>query len=185
MPNSVEAAYARYQRLTRILEHSRRRALADPRAQYNVELGLVEPGLKGQQAEAAIEAVFDELTGLLNHVCILDMAAAFEWQFRAWLGTAVGEARKVVERRYNKQTPLYMSRRSLVREVATFEGLAEIENVLIHHLNEQAAEALKLIRSNRNKYSHGIDTSIPPTITVQDAKETLDATSAVILSRDD
>jgi hypothetical protein len=182
MPNSVDAAFARYQVLVGILDRGRRRALSNPTDQANVDLGLVQRGLKRSEAEAAIEAVFEELSGFLDHVCILDMAAAFELQCRAWLGTAVGEARKAIGRGYGKHIPLYLSRESLIRRIDDFEGLAEIEVLVTGQLTIETADKLKDVRSNRNKFSHGTDTNVPPTITIQEAKETLDAAIKAILA---
>ncbi len=184
MANSVDRAYFRCQLLINIVERSRRLALANPTDRRNVDLGLVEAGLKKQDAEAQISSIFDEISGLLNHVSILDMAAAFELQLRAWLGTAIGEARKVVNARYDRQVPLYLGRNSLVREIEDFEGLARIENLLISLLTAEVAEHLKLIRVNRNNFSHGTNTNVPPTITSGDAKAALDATIAAILTSD-
>ena len=172
-PNPVDRAYARYKILTRLLESARQRAVSDPTNERNVDLGLTTRGQKKEDAQRSIEEAFADLEGLVSHLAILDMAAAFEKYFRERLNTAIGEARKVVRERYRSGMPLYAHREGLVRDAEDFQALVGIEQLIGGRISAEVHGAGEMIRKNRNAFAHGTDLQHPPTITIERAWETL------------
>jgi hypothetical protein len=175
LPSPVDRAYARYETLTRLLDRARQLALGDPTHQRNIDLGLTEPGQKRLDARRSIEDAFNDLTSLINHLALLDMAGAFERHFRERLATAIGEARKVVRERYRSEMPLYAHREGLVRDAEDFQALIGIEQLIAGRMAAEIRGEWEMTRKNRNDFAHGTDIRIPPTITSERARETLNA----------
>jgi hypothetical protein len=171
--NPVDQAFNRHRILSRLLALARERALADPTHQRNVDLGLIPSGFQRRDAMRRIEDAFEDLGGLVNHLGLLDMAAAFERYFRARLDTAIGEARKAVREKYRASVPLYAHRESLIREVDEFQGLAEIERLIGRNITPEVRRHWEMIRENRNLFAHGTDIRTPPTISGVRAREIL------------
>lgn len=173
MQSPIDRAFERYQILSRILDRARQRALADPTNEANVELGLTVRGQRREDARSSISDYFEDLGGLVNHVALLDMAAAFEGYFRARLGTSIGEARKVVRERYRSNIPLHAQREGLIRVADEFQGLAEIERLIGGQMSPEIRGVWEIIRKNRNSFAHGTDIRTPPTVTGEQTRETL------------
>jgi hypothetical protein len=168
----IDKAYYRYTVLSGILERTRQRALANPMDQRNVDLGLTEAGRKKVEVEQDISEVFEDLTNLVNHLGILDMAAAFENYFRARLSTAIGEARRVVGKHYGIEI-LRRDRERLVRDPDDLQGLANITSLIDGHLSAEVAATLGQIREDRNRFTHGTNIRVPPNTTTKQTRETL------------
>src|SRR5215469_12547629 len=96
----IDHAFKRCSLLSRVIQFEYERARANPLDQRNVELGIFDLGEKVEKKEAQdrIEEAFSEVVALSNHLAILDMAAALEYFFRARVGTAIGEARKTLNK---------------------------------------------------------------------------------------
>ncbi len=171
--NPVDQAFHRHRLLTALLEVSRKLALSDPTHERNLDVGLTARGQKRQDARRSIEDAFEDLGGLVNHLALLDMAAAFEDYFRVRLSTAIGEAKKVVRERYRSSVPLYAYRDNLIRNADDFQGLANIERLIGRHLSAGVRDEWETIRKTRNSFAHGTDIRSPPTITSEQVKDTL------------
>jgi len=124
--------------------------------------GIAKSENKGM-ALAKLNRIFDEIDGLIAHLTLLDIAAAFEKAFRESLKNAVGEARKIIHDQYNIPS-LAEVREKLVRNVDKYEGLGTIEVLLEGYMEPELLKALRLIRENRNNFAHGTDVKSPPTI---------------------
>lgn len=168
----VDAAFARCRLLERIVGRAAAQASADPTHARNVELGLTEKGDRKADAARKIAAAFEELAHLVNHLAILDMAAALETLFKARLGTAIGEGRRAMREHYEIST-LWAAREHLIREATDFAGLRDIEAFLGGHLSEAVRADLGSIRAARNRFAHGTDIRQPPAITSDAARDTL------------
>jgi hypothetical protein len=172
-PSPVDQAFKRYRMLAHLMEFARERALSNPTDPRNVTAELTLSGLSPREARRSIEDAFEELGGLLNHVALLDMASAFEGHFRARLGTAIGEARKVVRERHRSNIPLHAHREGLIRDTEEFQGLADIGRLIGDRVSAEVHERWEVIRRNRNSFAHGTDIRRPPTITGEQTRETL------------
>jgi len=138
----------------------------------NIELGLVEQGQRKSEVVSAINEAFEDLTNLMNHVRILDIAAAFELHFRARLRTAIGEARRVLREHYSI-APLADDRERLAIAVEDIQGLAEIASLIGGRLSNETSQTLSQIRADRNKFAHGTDIRVPPATTSEQARDVL------------
>jgi len=171
--NPVDQAFNRYRLLTRLLEDARQRAVSDTTHERNVDVGLTTRGQKKQEALHNIEDAFEDLGGLVNHLALIDMAAALERYFGERLRTAIGEARKVVRDRYRSSVPLHAHREGLIRDADDFQGMADIERLIGGHVPAEVRAEWATIRRNRNNFAHGTDIRIPPTITSEQARQLL------------
>ncbi|MBV9218172.1 MAG: hypothetical protein JOY94_02055 [Methylobacteriaceae bacterium] len=106
---------------------------------------------------------FSEIDGLVSYLTILDISASFEVAFREELKNAVGEARKAARNNYDIDT-LSRVRESLVHNIEFYGGFGGIESLLKAHLDDTLVASLKAIRENRNRFAHGTDVEIAPTI---------------------
>jgi hypothetical protein len=172
-PSPVDQAFNRCLLLSRLLDLARQRAISDPTHQRNVAIGLAGRGQKRPDAIRSIEDAFEDLGGLVNHLALIDMAGAFERHFRLRLDTAIGEARKVIRERYRSSIPLHAHRESLVRQAHDFQGLADIERLIGGRVSAEIRDEWEMIRKNRNNFAHGTDIRAPPTITNEQARQTL------------
>lgn len=169
----VSEAFERYRKLSHILEYVRRVSLENPTGERNVELGLTTLGQPKRDAVRSIEQSLEDLGGLVSHLAILDMAAAFEDHVRSRLATAVGEARRVVRRGYRENTPFHRARERLIHGAEDFQGMSAIIKLIRGHVSQELIQDIESIRENRNKLSHGTDVHVPPTITIEKARDTL------------
>ncbi|HEX4113970.1 MAG TPA: hypothetical protein VH020_15665 [Stellaceae bacterium] len=170
--SAIDEAFDRYETLSRILEKARQSALSNPMHDRNIDLGLTQRGQKKGDAITRINETFEDLTSLINHLGILDMAAAFEKTFRARLGTAIGEARNVLRDNYKIET-LRNVRQKLIHDPDNLRGLAKAISVIRATLSKEVAELLEAIRESRNNFAHGTDIRTPPGITAEKTKDTL------------
>ena len=156
------------------------RARANPTDDRSVELGVIPRGGKKEKARALrqIEEAFDDLVALVEHLTILDMAAALEKLFNARISTAVGEARKTLRERHRRST--LAAREKLVRETEDFQGLNNIETLLSTDLSGEMQELFKKVRENRNRFVHGTDIRNPPTILEGEAQTALNEVIALL-----
>lgn len=168
----VDEAFERYMTLSAILDRVREIAVADPTHARNIQMGLTEEGMKKSDAREHIIQTFEELTSLLNHVVVIDMAAAFERYFLARVTTAIGEARRVVRTQYNVE-PFSAVREKLVKEADDFQGLAQKGSMLVGQFSPDLNAAWKLILEARNKFAHGTDILTAPAIASEEAKDAL------------
>jgi len=159
--------------LSRLIVLEYERARANPLDRRYTDLGITKWGGLPKKADAqkSIEEAFGDLQALINHITILDMAAAFEGLFKAQIATAVGEARKTLKGKH-KETVL-AGRERLVREAKDFQGLSNIMELISPNLDERDKERLESVRENRNRFTHGTDITAPPTIRSDDAREAL------------
>jgi len=152
----VDGAFERSRRLETIPRWARERAHTDPLGQRYVEIGITAPGDRHAEARRKIEEAFADLDGLVNHLAILDMAAAFEMFFSSRLGTTIGEARKSI--RASPAIGVAWAE-NLVGKAGDFEGLSGIEGLM--GLADKAQ--LRSIKTDRNRFAHGTDLRDPPT----------------------
>jgi len=178
--NPVEEAFERCRLLALLIDHEYQRARSTPTDQRYVDLGITEKGQKIEDARREIIQAFDELAALSNHLAILDMASAFERMFRSRIATAIGEARKSLQDKYARpgSTPL-IAREKLIRE--HFEGIADIIELIGASLSKEVQEQLRQVRDSRNKFSHGTDLRVAPTIMREEARDALN--EAIVLLR--
>jgi len=175
----VDEAYARYEILSNILERTRQQALANPMHRRNIELGLTKQFRTRNEVEKDIQDAFEDLTNLINHLAIIDMAAAFEGYLRPRLGTAIGEARRLLRENYELE-PFLQSREKLVHETDDFQGLARIRELIGGHLSAETSATLSQIREDRNNFAHGTNIRVPPTTTTKRTRETLNSIIEVV-----
>ena len=167
--NPVEQAFRRCDLLARLIQLEYDRARANPTDARYAKLGITELGAKVNIDEATrqIDEVFGDLVALVDHLSILDMAAAFEWLFNARIGTAVGTARKTLREKHRR--PALAGRARLVRNTTDFEGLRDITTLIDADLSQQVIALLNTVRENRNRFAHGTDIRNPPTILKNEA----------------
>jgi hypothetical protein len=169
---AVDAARKRCELLLRILKLTRDRALADPTGSYTVALGIISVGDKKDDAARKVAKAFEELDGLLSHLTLIDMTAALEQALTRRIATAVGEARRAVKDEYQLEV-FSRVREALVHEVDDFQGLAGIETLLSAQMSDELKLKLRTIRSERNKFAHGTDVTVPPLIDTSAVYDTL------------
>lgn len=179
--NPVEQAFRRCALLARVIELEYARARENPTHPRYADLGITEIGQKRDKATtlALVEEAFDELVALVDHLTILDMAAAFENLFGTRIATAVGAARKTLAERHRR--PALAGREGIVRETKSFEGLRDITALIDTDLSQEFKSLLGLVRDNRNAFAHGTDIRNAPTILKEQARDAL--TEAVGLLR--
>jgi hypothetical protein len=98
--NPIDRAFERCRLLSSIVEEEYRRARGNPTDSRYVNFGITQQGgRKREEAEQQIREAFTDLVALVEHLTILDMAAAFERHFNARVSTAVGAARKTLRAR--------------------------------------------------------------------------------------
>lgn len=169
----VDQAYKRCSLLARLVEAEYKRARSNPTDDRYVTLGVIEPWERKERTTALrqIEVTFGELVALVDHLTILDMAASFERSFNARIATAVGAARKTLRQKYGPSA--LAGREGLVRNGDDFQGLGSIANLINAALSGEVTEKLAKVRENRNRFAHGTDLSVPPTILQEDARGAL------------
>jgi hypothetical protein len=176
-PTPVDRAFERCKLLAQVVALEYRRARANPLDDRYATLGITERGELKADAVHQIEEAFSDLEALVNHLTILDMAAAFEKMFNARIATAVGEARKTLRGKH--RGPVLAGRDGIVREMEDFRGLSNITNLIGADLDEQVKKRIESVRENRNRFAHGTDLTTPPTIPREEARDALN--EAVIL----
>jgi hypothetical protein len=177
----VEAARRRCAVLTSILRKAKERALADPTGPYPMALGIIETGEKKEDAVKKVKRTFEELDGLLAYFTIIDLTASLEKVFSSRLGTAVGEARKIVREKF-KIAPFNGVREALVHDVGDFQTLQGIANLLSSVLDEDLGKKLKSVQFERNKFAHGTDVTAAPVVSPNEAYEILKAIAEIAFS---
>jgi hypothetical protein len=177
-PTPVDHAFGRCRLLANVVAREYERARAHPTDERYVDLGVTELGAKKAEAQRKIQQAFDDLVALVDHLTILDMAAAFEGLSNAQIATAVGEARKTLEGKHRNSALAW--RKRLVREPADCQGLSNITNLIGPDLDERVKKQLESVRQNRNQFAHRTALSNPPTILQKDARDALNAAVALL-----
>jgi hypothetical protein len=162
----VDGAFERARRLQAIVSWARERAVNDPLNDGYAEVGNTARGDRQADARRKIEEAFTDLDSLLNHLAILDMAAAFEKHFSARLASTIGEARKSIRAALGIAWA-----DNLVTKAGGIEGLAGIEALMAYAADKSP---LKSIKTDRNRFAHGTDLRAPPTIDREQARIILD-----------
>ena len=173
----VDRAFERCRLLARVVALEYERARANPTDARYATIGVTQQGARKAEAERQIEEAFDDLVALIDHLTILDMAAAFEGLFNARIATAVGGARDTLRRRYPNTLA---GRADFVRETDDFQGLSDITKLIEADLDGQVKERLVSVRENRNRFAHGTDLCNPPTILQEDARNALNEAVALL-----
>ena len=171
---AVDDAKERYLRLHAIVSRFRDDALRQPLSRQNREFGVVNVNDKPGEARRKLSIAFDEMLQRIEYLAFLDVCASFENAFRGRVGTAIGEARRIVGERYELRVLAKLSVR-LVREPKSFNSLAAIFEVLDGLIPADMASDLRLIREERNRLSHGIDFDQPLKLTIEDLCDKLNA----------
>jgi hypothetical protein len=177
-PTPIDKAFERCRLLARLIDLEYQRARGTPTAKRYIDLGVIRQEDKIEEAREQIKQAFDELVALINHLTILDMAAALEHLFKARITTAVGEARKALRTKYRGRRAL-AAREKLVREIDDFEGLSDITKLISSDLSGEMQQLLDKVRENRNRFAHGTDLRNPPTILSEDARAALNEAVAL------
>ena len=175
---SVDQAFERCRLLARLIEMEYERARANPTIQRYIDLGIIQRGDKIGEARKQIDQVFGDLIALVDHLIILDMAAALERVFKLRIATAVGEARKTL--RAGHRSLVLAAREKLVREADDFEGLSDITKLIGADLSGEMQQLLEKVRENRNRFAHGTDVRNVPTILGEDARAALNEAVALL-----
>jgi len=104
------------------LEYDRARATRS--INRYVDLGVIPRGEKMEKATALrqIEEAFGDLDALVDHLTILDMAAALEKLFNARISTAVGEARRTLRQKHRPSTLAARKRTRTSSRTSTIRG---------------------------------------------------------------
>jgi hypothetical protein len=142
------------------------------------KLGIIQDGDKKADAVKRIEEAFSDLTGLVDHLTILDMATALEKSFSERITTAIGEARKALNEKFHASS--LAARENMVRDGASFEGLNEIVALISASLSGEIRDTLDKVRQNRNRFAHGTDLRTPPTVLSDDARAALNEAFALL-----
>jgi ribosomal 50S subunit-associated protein YjgA (DUF615 family) len=174
----VDQAFERCSLLARLIDSEYDRARANPTDERYVNLGVIERGEKVAKAKAQIEQAFDDLVAIVEHLTILDMAAALERLFKARIATAVGEARRTLREKHRGDA--LAARVKLVREIEDFQGLNDITKLISADLSGEMQEQLDKVRENRNRFVHGTDLRNPPTILKEEAQAALNEAVALL-----
>lgn len=171
-PNRIEAAYRRRQMLFNILIWLRRQAIANPADKRWAELGLASAYETKAKTQQELNASFDELLALVEHLAILDMASSFEVASQRRLGTRVGEARSVLTKSARKgQSADVLS--YLVRQTESFGSMKAVEDFCRVFIDKEIIDEFALVREARNNFAHGTDVLSAPVIDVERARENL------------
>lgn len=178
MPTDVDKAFERCRLLAALVKAEYERARANPMQDRYVKMGVTQQGDTKGDAIKKIEDAFSDLTGLVDHLTILDMAATLEKVFGQRITTAVGEARKVLVETFHPNA--LAARESMVRDSASFEGLREIVALIGSGLSGEVQELLSTVRENRNRFAHGTDLRNPPTVLTGDARNALNEAFALL-----
>jgi hypothetical protein len=178
---AVDRALERCQLLARIVDLEYQRALANPTDERYVTLIPVVKEQEKQKkagAKLQIEQAFGDLVALVDHLTILDMAAALEFMFSARIATAVGAARRTLATKH--RGPVLAGRAGVVRDTKDFQGLGDITTLISADLDDQVRRSLESVRENRNRFAHGTDLRNPPTILQEDARDALNAAADLL-----
>lgn len=170
-PTPVDQAFERCRLLASVVAREYERARANPTDARYADFGVTEQGMNKADAKRQIEQAFGDLEALIDHLTILDMAAAFEGLFKARIATAVGAARKTLRSKYPNSA--LAARAGLVHDAEEFQGLRDITKLIDADLDDHVKERLESIRKNRNRFAHGAVLSSPPTIFREDARDAL------------
>lgn len=170
--NPIDRAYRRHQILRLMLEHHREMARSPTYRRNLVKLGFVDEGEKPQIAEQIVKETFDELSGLIAHLAIVDMAAALEFAAKSKIGNASGQVRKAYKERKDKtKEAVYASR--LVLDQDFFKTLKSISDLVDSFLDKDVMEAFSATKDARNNFAHGTNVTTMPVIDVEDARAAL------------
>ena len=178
MGTEVDKAFERCRLLAELVKLEYERARANPTQDRYVKLGVIREGDTRGEAVKKIEDAFSDLTSLVDHLTILDMAAALEKSFSQRITTAIGEARKTLNQKFHAST--LAARENLIRDSASFEGLREIVALISAGLSGEIQEMLSKVRENRNRFAHGTDLRNPPTVLKDDARNALNEAFALL-----
>lgn len=149
----VNEALKRTKRLANIIKATRDRAFRNPKDKYNFDLELRDVGDKGDERKQ-LEDAFEELAYIVDYLAVIDLCAVFESEFRAKLGTAIGEARRAVEKQY-KIALFSKIKEKLVHDTNDFQSLAEIITLVEGAIGQTASDQLKVLQETRNRVTHG------------------------------
>lgn len=170
--NRIEAAYRRRQMLCSILIWTRRQAIANPADKRWAAIGLASAFESKAETQQELNASFDELFALVEHLAILDMASSFEVASQRRLGTRVGEARSVLANRARKgQSADVLG--YLVRQTESFGSMKAVEDFCRFFIDKAVIDELALVREARNNFAHGTDILSAPVIDVERARTNL------------
>lgn len=170
--NEVERAFRRVAILKVLVSKERQRAEAQPVAQRNIDLGIVEPDQPTSIAKQEIRETFNELQMLLDHLHVTHMAASFESEALPRLGKALGDAKTAIAAARFAKDPWPTK---MLRRLDSFEGLRDIEQLL--NLPSTAQSTFESVRKARNKFSPGVKLSQLPGV---DATTTLELLTAML-----
>lgn len=171
-PNPIDAAFRRGQMLTQILKWVREQALANPAQPRWADLGLTAAYETREKSVAELNAAFDQLFGLLEHLAVLDMAASFEIASQRRITTRIGEARSALNESAKRgRSAPHLDK--LLRGSGDYESLKSFEDLIAGYADRGMVEAFALVRAARNNFAHGTDILSAPVIDRERARDNL------------
>jgi hypothetical protein len=169
----IDRAFARCHLLALIIQSEYVRATANPtNSRYDESgFGVTKVGDTREVALPKIRQAFDDLVALVEHVTILDMAAALEELFKSRIATAIGAGRKTLREQHRGDA--LAARAGLVHDVDDFQGLAEIAKLIAADLSPETQGLLNKVREDRNRFAHGTDLRLLPSVQKDEARAAL------------
>lgn len=175
----VDEAYQRYFYLTDALGRLVRSAVSKPISDENLRLGLIEAGDTPSDAKAKIIQRLDYTRDRVAELALVDMCAAFENDCRKRIPTAIGEARRVLDKHYNVRT-MSQLRKQLVRQAEDFGTLETIFRLVEPYMSSESAVRLRSLRDARNRAAHCSASLRSLPLQLEDARDLLNNVLALI-----
>ena len=147
----LHAANSRARMLSRIVAHARKRAIDNPRDNFVTQ--ILDPG--EQQSREHLIEIFDDLQTAIERLTLIDVCAAFEYQFRLYVQTAIGEAKKAVNKGYAIKL-FTCAKARLIYDHEEFRGLGRPFEFVRGFAEKQQADQLTMLKEARNIAAHGL-----------------------------
>ena len=160
----LDATFERYRITRAILSREAETARANPLGDRVTLIGVVQPGLKPDDARRQIGTFFEASVDALDQQAVLSLCAAFERVFQQRLANVIGAARIVLKT--GMELPFPPGADRLIRDSGSFRSLDAIF-ALFGEPDTPRGKKLASLRKLRNDIAHGTIQSLPSTITVE------------------
>jgi hypothetical protein len=169
---AIDDVLVRYGLLKDALKSWRLRAWANPVDPSLIERGVVKRGDTVARAKQRIELAFQQLDARSDHLTIIELCGVFETTFLSWIGSAIGESRRVIDKHYDLAI-LADLKAKLIRERSSFASLDSLFRFLEGKTEPEVLIELARVRDQRNRSAHGDGLDVPPVVTVEEAHAVL------------
>lgn len=174
MANSapVKRAFQRSQVLAKIVAELKGQAHRNPLSEKWVDYGITEPDDSRKSADLKLTQLFEEISGLIEHLTILDMAASYELaartRFANYIGIIQGAGESLAR---TNSIPRYSL--GVIKGAQSYDGISAINDLLKPSVDPALIAELTKISKARNRFAHGTSVKLAPEVDRAEAKEIL------------